>query len=963
MSAAFARDAALRWGEGSARRRLGAATAVLFLAGLLALGIVPGRAAEANGPHITGTLPRFGADAAKALGVADLQKATDPTTQSGVGLIYPKLDRLYQLYNLSAGPHAGALAVVERSLATLAVTRTLFVPGRTAMMVNGDHGAEWVSTFDTKTDHLYLAYTSPGSVAANLSAPASSLPGLLGIDLRSLAYSDSQFPNFLASSADTALVITGLQFDETTDTLLALQEATRTQTSAANALLLVGWKASDVLKGGPLPQTAPRPVRACKRDPVSDADSPYLTPMLIASGPDPDAGGVVKTWLTFPCYSTADSSNVVIVRLDRATALQPNSADEKAVVAPAGVLNWAADVAHGRLYLANNSAETDGWVYEVASNAFVGVLALSPRHTQEAGSMAMGVDEASGRLYLRAPSYGLMISAAAQDPVPQADVYPGLAAGGSYRLLVDPTRNRLFSLTGTPTTGGAAAAYQVISVPRPLPAPPKADPDSRTRQVAETPGKTTPLYGGNASAYGLRVLLSRGVSGAVPTNGSNDAGQLLTSTDSRCGFTDRELVLAHVSRTEFSDTSRFARAAALDPDDATVVDASRPSRCDVYNGYNGPAPLTLVTPFLRTDGVLGASGPAVDQAVAPQTGWDYQPADCTTKGGRDAAGPHTKALAGSTSVACTDDRGISAAAESRLKPVDSLDVSVSRATSATSVRLDPKRGLVTTATARLENVRIGDISIGYLTSTATSFAHGRTGTAGTSFGAPEVGFVSGPGVPTCTTNCNIDAVVNALNTALAGRAEIRRVFPETDLAKGSPGGYEAGILKSDKQQASDASLSGDRSVEVPALELVVYNDNPSVGRARQVYQLAGVRADSHYGIELLSPADCGSCAGTAVGTVLNVGTGGTSVSSGAGPAAGSRTPLAVHLPNEGAFHRFIRQTAAGADYSLRIIFSSPRQAAVMATVWALLWGPWIAFRRRRALRAVASADPEGPMPR
>jgi hypothetical protein len=33
----------------------------------------------------------------------------------------------------------------------------------------------------------------------------------------------------------------------------------------------------------------------------------------------------------------------------------------------------------------------------------------------------------------------------------------------------------------------------------------------------------------------------------------------------------------------------------------------------------------------------------------------------------------------------------------------------------------------------------------------------------------------------------------------------------------------------------------------------------------------------------------------------------------------------------------------------------------MATVWALIWGPFVASRRRRALKAVATADPEGPI--
>jgi hypothetical protein len=760
--------------------------------------------------------------------------------------------------------------------------------------------------------------------------------------------------------------VVGLEYDESTDTLLALQSATKNDTALANMLLLVGWNSQDLLKGGRLPQVTPRPVRACKRDPVNDASSPYLTPILINSAPDPEDGGKVKTWVVFPCYSTTFSTNVVIVRLDRASALDPNASQEKAVVAPSAVVNWAVDSKHGRLYLANNSAEADAWVYEVATDAFVGIIGLSPRGALEAAGLGMGVDEESGRLYARGPSYGVMIAAAAQDPVPQADVYPSLAASSTYRLLVDPKRNRLFSLVGMAGAGDPTPAYDVITVPAPLPIPPRQDPDANTAQVDEAPGKTVPQYGGNASAYGLRVLLARGVSGAIPSNGNQMAGELYTNANSYCGFTDRELVLARVSKTEFSNNSRFAQAAAVDPDNATVVDLGTPSRCDIYNSYKGDiSPVNVVTPFLNTTGVLGdadrAGAPAsstVNSAIGPHTTWDYTPADCSTAKGEDAAGPNSKPLVGKTEVECTKDDEISATAESRLKAVDGLDVTVARASTSTKVRLDPKEGVVTTAISRLEGVNIAGIGIGFIENKATSYAHGRTGSARTVFELPRIGFMDGPGVPSCTDQCKVDDVVKALNTALAGRAEFRRVKPRTDLAKGSPGGYEAGILKSEKQQASDNSLSGDKSVEIPALEMVVYNDNATVGRARQVYQFAGVRADSHYGIQVIGSGTCSTCLPEA-GSMLDVDTG--LITDGA-PLPNGGAALNVRLPNsEGTLHRALRQTVAGADYSLRVIFSNPRDALLMATVWALMWGPFIASRRRRALRAVADADPEGPM--
>lgn len=956
------------------RKGIALACAALLLAGLFTLAIAPARSAEAPLPRVSGSLPRYGADAAKALGVADLVKSSDH--KSGLAIINPKLDRLYQLYNLDDAD-AGierSLGVVERDLATLAVTRAKVIPGHTAEIANSTYGAEWVGSLDTKNDNLYLAYKPSGGLNGTPGAfTDNNLPGLLVLNLRDFSHVDSTFPNFLAGLGDKALNLVGIEFDEGSDTLLILQAAVEGTSSLANSLTLVGWKAADILKGGALPQVTPRPIRACRRDPLNDAANPFLTPILIADAPDVDGDGKVKPFVMVPCYSTTFSTNVVIARMERASALDPQSSQEKAVVSPAGVTSWALDSAHGRMYLVNNSAETDAWVYEAATNAFVGIIALSPKGSLEASAISLGVDEVSGRLYGRAQSYGLMIAAAAQDPVPQADVYPRLSAVGAFRLLVDPKRNRVFSLPGSSNeTDVITPAYQIIDVPPALPAPPREDPDSRTAQVDEVPGTTQTQYGGNASAYGLRVLLASGIGGAIPSNGNQEVGLLYRNANSYCGFTDREMVLARVSKTELSNTSRFARAASMDPDNSTIVDLSAPSRCDIYNSYQGASyPIAgALLPFLNSPGVLQDAdrntpendyvdppSTVINEALGPRTRWDYKPADCSTEDGKDEAGPNTRDLTGKTSVDCDGDNSISAKAESRVRQADASDmtVSVARATASTKVYKDPERGLVSTATSRLEGVKIGDISIGYISNTATSYAKGRKDSAKTEWEKPKIGYVDGVGVPSCTDQCDVGAVIKALNSALAGRVEFRTVAPEQRLAAGSPGGYEAGILKSEKQIASDNSLSGDRSVEIPAMEMVVYNDNTSVGRARQVYQFAGVRVDSHYGIQVVGDG-CSTCGG-GINDVLDPMTG--DVDPGIIPSDGVASAPNFPEATENIIKRFVRQSAAGANYSLRIIFSNPQEALLMATVWVLIWGPFVASRRRRALKAVATADPEG----
>lgn len=956
-------DAASSRVKGSAVRRTALACAVLFFASLLALAVAPANSAEPALPKVVGKVPRFGADVAAAIGVPDLKAIANTRGRGGVAVHYPKLDRLYQLYNLSGDKYDQDLLIVERDMADFKLTRTLIVPDHVINAANGTAAAEWVTTFDNKHDRLYIAYTPLGSPVDTVT---SKLPGLLGLDLKTFTYTDSTFPNFMVGTGGVIMNMVGMEYDESTDTLLVLQALTHGFSSLGNSVFLVGWKDEQLLAGGRLPQVTPRPVRACRRDPLNDANSQYMSPIMVAQAPDLEGDGTMKTWVILPCFSTTFSTNVVLVRLERATALDPQSTQEKAVVAPAGVTNWAVDNTHGRMYLVNNSAETDAWVYEAKTNAFVGIIALSPRNRLESTALSLGVDEKSGRLYGRAAAYGLMISAAAQDPVPQADAYPHLSALGGYRILVDPERDRILSLPGATDSSGGGD-YEVIAVPPPLPPPPREDPDARTAQIDEVPGKTVAQYGGNASAYGLRVLLSRGVSGAVPSNGNDTTiGPIYMNANSYCGFTDRELVLARVSKTELSNNSRFARASAVEPDNATVVDLKAPSRCDIYNSYPGPfSPLTLVLPYLNTTGVLGdadkrgvPASQTINDNIGPKTTWDYTGADCSTDKGEDKAGPNSSPLVGPTHVDCDDDKAIKAKAESRLKPIgnDAVNVYAAKATASTEVYLDKELGLVSKSTSRVEGITIEGISIGYIESSALSQAKGRSTTARTVFPKPKIGFVSGPNVPSCDSQCDIDAVIRHLNSALAGRAEFRRIQPEERLAKGSPGGYQAGILKSEKQQASDNSLTGDKSVEIPALEMVVYNDNAAIGRARQVYQFAGVRADSHYGIQV---AGEGGPSLPSIGDVLDGVTGDVVDAATGLPNGGEALSVRVPSANENVVRRTIRQSAAGANYSLRIIFSNPREALVMATVWVLMFGPFIASRRRRALKAVTSADPEG----
>ena len=920
-------------------------------------------ASAGQSPEIVGHLSRFPTDVARAVGVDDLKAATEATTDGGVALVYPKLDRLYQLWNLTDGPNAGSLVIAERDRGSLELGRVAVIPERAAEFVNGDEGAEWAATFDGAHDRLYVLYRARGGAVGFTQAPAGrNLPGLIGIDLHSFQWTDSALPRLAADTAGVALITVGMEYEEKTDTLLLLQVAEFTTSGSVNNVGIVGFEGAALRQGGELPHRPPRTVRACRRDPINNRAIRYFTPILVAASPDPEDGGKVKDYVIFPCYSTSASANVVLAKIALPSALDPTSRQEKAIVAPAALLNWAVDTTHGRMYLTNEASETGTWVYEAWSNAFVGIIEMSPKGGNIGQNLSMGVDEVNGRLFARALGNGLMVSTATLDPVPQADTYPGLAAPGSFRILPDEKRNRVFSLTGSSTgVGQVAESYEIIEVPPPLATQSRQDPDARTAQIAEAPGKTVAQYGGTASAYGLRVLLARGIAGAAPTNGNADAGSVFSNVNSYCGFGDRELVLADIESTELNDLAKFARASAVSFDNATVVDLKVPSRCDIYNSYKGPFfPVTAVAPFLQTTGVLttldartppGAQPSAIiNQSIGPRTSWDYRPADCTSADGKAEPGPNSAPLAGPTEVDCDLENEITASAQGHAREIDGTGVTVTRATSSTSVRLDPVKGLVSTAEAKVEGLRIGNVTIGYLKSTATSYAKGRKGTAFTEYPVPEVGYIEGPGVPHCATGCNLDAVITQLNNAFSGRMEFRRPPPQSDLIEGSPGGYEAGVLKSQKQKASDNSLSGDSSVEIPALEVIVYNDNPAIGRARQVFQFAGVRVDSHYGIQPIE-ASLGGVGGEVVGD-------GSAADGSALDEVDDGLPLpsAIVSPPENPIVRFFRQAVAGVLEGLRILFANPREALLMATVWALLAAPFLAARRRRALRAMSQTS-------
>lgn len=153
-------------------------------------------------------------------------------------------------------------------------------------------------------------------------------------------------------------------------------------------------------------------------------------------------------------------------------------------------------------------------------------------------------------------------------------------------------------------------------------------------------------------------------------------------------------------------------------------------------------------------------------------------------------------------------------------------------------------------------------SIGTVRTTATSQAKGRPNTAEATFVrkicAIEVGALKIAG---CATPAQQQQLVTALNQRLAGRAEARLRSPDSEYAAGTPGGYQSAIQRDRLQKFTDQVVSKDTSLGVPGLEIVFYRDHAFQGSGRQVFQFAGVQANSQYGIIcLLGPGEKGGCA-------------------------------------------------------------------------------------------------------
>lgn len=858
------------------------------------------------------TLSRMPDDARKVFGegivppgffapLESFDRTSSPSSSFvGTLLSIPDSGEVWQIFPYYDNGAKTGIAV--RDVATLKMRRTVVVDSHLKRGGLSAFGGDWMAAFDGTRRAFFYAVDQNA---------------VLSVDTATMAV--KRFPLLGAMAYST---IGGMSYDPHSDRVL-LAYSVFGNTAALNAYTLIY---SIDLKSGVV--EGPRPMRSCNAPlPSTEGNKTYAVSPYVAN----------KDYIYVPCQRSGNSG--AVVRVPRTGIMDPSSAEDIAV-GPTNLETVLEDPGTGRLFLVTFRGEI--WAFDTASMSFVGVIAANAESNVTA-QLGYGVDPATGRVFFLSPTFGLGVAEGRFFPIPQAKTRPELAAPGQERIFSDSTTGRVFVLTGEAT--GKDYVYRIYQAGQAPVPPPNPDPDANTSDQPELKGVTEGRYNAAASGYGARVLMANGVTTVVPAPAAGElaptADVLSKNLNAKCGFTDRELVAGRVLKTEADTGSNAAVASAIEIDPRTRLDMDRPSRCEPYGKHQGTDYLEAV--FTTTP------EPLDNTSTTPR--WNYTPAQCSaSEGGKaitDDGETNGGVALGANDVECPLPGGkLVASAEAKLAGV----VSVGKAKSSTKITRDGE-GVHSVAESFAGDIEIGEgIRIAEIRSIATSDSNGRPAKDAMSRHTINIRGLSISGKDVCTV-CNTQEVVDTLNRALAGRAQFRIGTQSSDgrLLRGSRRGALSAVQKSPERQVSDQSLIGDFTTEVPGLEMIVYNDNSKWGRARQLYQFAGVASSATYnivgvpkGFGFVPSSDGG---GTGDGTVIETGgTDGTVNSVDLTPTV----PDGVSSGDSdgGGFFDGVRRAALALARGFRLFFSDPRHGVLLLTGWGLFSLPVWLYRRR-----------------
>lgn len=881
-----------------------------------------------------GELPRFDAATLALLG-PDYVRPVDDTTgsamereTSGSAILVSEVRQIWQIYPFGYNRQT---SVIVRDLDSFRVLATLALPPLRRASFGNFGGGDWLHAVDPGRRVFFADVDGRQGVS---------------VDLRSFAVK-----TFPLAPPLTAQGLGGMTYDRFGDRLLlAYGQPAGGVVGAAvfNTFLYAVDLATKAVSG-------PRRVRACDAVlPAPNGETQTQTMLFLDS----------SEALYLHCVRTGEVST--FVRLPRVDLLSPTSTEDF-VTGPTNAASALADPGSGRVF--NLTDQGAIWVFDTATMSFVGTVAAHPDAQRDSPRVAYGIDPVAGRLYFQGPAYGLGVVEGRLFPVPQARSDAALAGDGLHRVLVDAATGRVLVMRL------GEAGYTIYRQPDLVDAPPADDPDTGTVDRPEQSGLTESSFSASASGYGARILMSKGVVPLFPMpglgGGPANPGYLFTDNlTTACSFTDRDLFVGRVAKTEADTGSTAAVAVAADVDGRTKLDLEQPSRCDAnLNSSSGNAVVQNIF------GTVPGGKDALDGQVGSRARWTRAPAACSSSAGED---PKTAAPddggsppLGTSSVQCAVPDGTNAVTARAEGNLSGQAVSVGRSASWTEIRREP-RGIVSTAYAVASDIEIGGlIRIAEVRSVATSVANGRPAEGPMSQHVTFIRGVSIGDTVVCAAECDARQVTDALNVVAAGRVQFRvgTGAADQELQAGSPGGALTAVQKSPQRRFSDRALAGDDTAEVPGLEMVRYNDNFPWGAARQVFQFAGVATSANYNILLLPEGSAGAGgsggdvgggtageAGTAggPGSSGTAGTDGTAGTPGSGSASASLVGASPSGTSSGGggLGGVVGGVLEALGRGLRLVFGDPRQALLLFTAWLLLVQPAVLARRRALLHRV-----------
>lgn len=924
---------------GSRKRRPARARFVGALVGAALVAMaVPSASSAPTGFTLVGKLP------------INLPKDASQTSPSSFSLIMnPAARRAYNLVQLNNGRGVVRILDLDRLVFVSEVNLPLLPPGqRPATPRAGGSSVEWLHAIDYEKNVLYLGFLEEGLFGGVVTLDGNTLK--TKVHRRADATDPTES---LGCTAPSCLP----QVSGAAPTLLGMGFVPSLLTGAPPKLLFLLQEPK-----------APGMERNFNQVWVSQWDAgsgrqDWIYRVSSCSGHQlPEGAGAKYQLAVFQarrssgiylgCQASGGTGQVVRLTVDSSN--RPIS--EQAYPGPRGVVDVLADSNDDRVLMRVVAEEGESWwVFGGASSSYTGVVGvtLSPAAT------SAGIDISSGRLYVLAPPTnsgrqrnqgGLLRADVRRAPVPQAVADEEHAALGGVGIQADSHpvtgERRVFVMSG-PTR-----EYSIYRDDSPMSFDPLlTDLDRFTIDSEEQDSMTGVNFTGTGHAYALRTLLVGGLEG-VPPGGPDLSGiragrHSVVWLDSPCGKGDRELSIGVVRQVVLSNNLSSASAVVGEADPGSKIDLGQPAaRCYPHPRPVGFDPLGAKWPRPLNDSD-GDGTSDVDEAAGQP--WPFRGVECAGEG--EGAEQHPSLEGFAATVNCRQNAGdVNAAAWGQVLDRPTVpgvgSIAVGEVSSVVRVYRDPARGLVARAEATVRNVSIGDaILIDSVRSVAESWAHGRPGTAATSFTRQLCG-VRIPSQNLSREGCGDpqqpalgqQPVLNAINQVLGSRGRATAPEPDGQLRQGTPGGYLASIQKDRMEQISARSINNDPSSQVPAIEIVVFNDDPSEGRGRQIYQFAGVDASVTYGIFLLGGEALADSYVDLPGALADlIDTSSTQVVSMTPKAPTRRGPISpVQMFFDG----------------LKFLLRSPGDAILAAVVWAVLIAPVFFAIRRRALKAV-----------